>query len=126
VARQKPSSIDNLDALIVVITVDAFGDDEPQTAFLEVFHHEVLLPAAATVLGIPVDVFGFDYRNDRQGIVARCRRDGARQDLTLADLIFPPDTVAAWVQAAYRRWLGLVPHPFDMPAGWRPSWLVDP
>ena len=28
---------------------DAYGDDEPQTAFVEVFNQEVRLPAAATV-----------------------------------------------------------------------------
>jgi hypothetical protein len=74
---------------------------------------------------MPVDVVGFDYHDERLGIVARCRRDGARQDLAMVDLSFPPDTVAAWLHAAYRRWLGLDPHPYDMPAGWRPSWLQD-
>ncbi len=125
-ARRKPTALDDLDAVIADITVDAYGDDEPQTAFLEAFNQEVRLPAAATVLGMPVDVVGFDYRDERQGIIARCRRDGARQGLTVVDLFFPPDTVAAWVQAAYRRWLGLDPHPYDMPAGWRPAWLLDP
>jgi hypothetical protein len=43
----------------------------------------------------------------------------------MVDLFFPPDTVAAWLHAAYRRWLGLDPHPYDMPSGWRPSWLQD-
>jgi hypothetical protein len=117
VARRKPSPIDDLDALIAVITVDAYDDHERRTAFLEVFNQEARLPAAATVLGMPVDVVGLDYRDDRQGTMAPCRRDGARQDLTPADLIFPPDTAAAWVQAAYRRWLGLALHPYDMPAG---------
>jgi hypothetical protein len=103
--------------------IDADGDDEPQTAFLEVFNQDVPLPISATVLGMPVEVVGFDYRDERRGVVARCRRDGSRQDLAVVDLILQPDTVAAWVQAAYRRWLGLDPNPYDMPAGWRPSWL---
>jgi hypothetical protein len=102
-----------------------YGDDEPQTAFLEVFNQEVRLPAAATALGVPVDVVGFDYRDECLGVVARCRRDGLRQDLAVVDLVFPRDALAAWVQAAYRRWLGLDPHPCDMPTGWRPSWLRD-
>lgn len=116
-------SMDDLDELIAGITIDAYGDGEQQTAFLEVFMSEVTTPAAATVLDVPIEVVGFDYQDERQGIVARCRRDGANQEHGVADLIFPADTVAAWVQAAYRRWLGLKPHPHDMPPGWRPSWL---
>jgi hypothetical protein len=125
VARRKPAPVDDLDALVNAIAVDAYGDDEPQTAFLEVFNQEVRLPAVATVLGVPVDVVGFDYRDERLGLVARCRRDRVSQDLAVVDLMFPPTAVAAWVQAAYRRWLGFDPYPFDMPAGWRPSWLRD-
>ena len=124
-ARHKPTALADLDELVAAITVDAYGDDEPQTAFLEVFNQEAQLPAGATVLGAPVEVVGFDYRDDRRSIVACCRRDGVAQDLAAADLVFPPDAVAAWVQAAYRRWLGLTPHTFDMPADWRPSWLQD-
>ena len=123
--RRLPTALADLDALVAAITVDAYGDDEPQTAFVEVFIQEVRLPASATVLGVPVDVVGFDYRDERLGIVARCRRGGVRQDLAVVDLFFPPDAVAAWVQAAYRRWLGLDPRPYDIPAGWRPSWLQD-
>jgi hypothetical protein len=124
-ARHKPTALADLDKLVAAITVDAYGDDEPQTAFLEVFIQEAPLPAAATVLGTPVEVIGFDYSGERRGILACCRRDGVSVDLAAVDLLFPPDAVAAWVQAAYRRWLGLTPHPFDMPAGWCPSWLQD-
>jgi hypothetical protein len=123
VARRSPEIFADLDDLVADITVDAYGDDEPQVAFLEVFNNEVQTPTVATVLGVPIDVVGFDYHDERRGIVAVCRRDGARQELAVADLIFPPDAVVAWVQAAYRRWLGLTPHPMHMPVGWRPSWL---
>jgi hypothetical protein len=122
VARHNTALAD-LDALVAAITVDAYGDDEPQTAFLEVFNQEAQLPAAATVLGTPVEVVRFDYHDGRRGILACCRRDGVTHDLAAVDLVFPPDAVAARVQAAYRRWLGLTPHPYDMPAGWCPSWL---
>ncbi len=81
------------------------------------------LPISATLLGMSVEVVGFDYRDERQGVVAHCRRDDPKQDLAVVDVVFPPDTVAAWVQAAYRRWLGLDPNSCDMPVGWRPSWL---
>jgi hypothetical protein len=78
--------MDDLDALVDAIGVDAYGDDEPQTTFVEVFNQEVRVPAAATVLGMPADVVGFDYRGARQGVIGRCRRDGARQDLAVVDL----------------------------------------
>jgi hypothetical protein len=70
-------------------------------AFLEVFNHEVQTPAAATVLGVAIKVVGFDYHDERRGIVAVWRRDGARQELAVTDLVFGPDAVAAWVQPAY-------------------------
>jgi hypothetical protein len=113
----------DLDELVADITMDAYGDDEQLTAFFEVFASEVRTPAAATVLGTELEVLGFDYVDVRQGIVARVRRQGAEQDVHVADLIFPSDSVAARVQAAYRRWLGLAPHPTHLPAGWRPAWL---
>jgi hypothetical protein len=122
VARRKLTTFADLDELVAAITVDAYGD-EPHTAFLAVFDEEVTLPAAASMLGMPVEVVGFDYLDDRYGIVAKCHRDGSTQDLAVVDLIFPPDSVAAWVQAAYRRWLGLKPHSHDLPPGWQPSWL---
>jgi hypothetical protein len=123
--RREPTALADLDELVSGITVDAYRDDESQTAFLEVFNQEVRLLAAATVLGIAVEVIGFDHRDERRGVFARCRRDSVCEDLTVVDLVFPPDTVAAWAQAAYRRWLGADPRPYDMPAGWRPSWLSD-
>jgi RNase P/RNase MRP subunit POP5 len=123
VARRRATTFADLDDLVADITVDAYGDDEAQTAFLEVFTGEVTVPGAATVLGVAVEVVGFDFRDARRGIVARCRRDSLEQELAAVDLVFAPDSVGAWVQAAYRRWLGLPPHPADVPPGWRPSWL---
>jgi hypothetical protein len=38
--------------------------------------------------------------------------------VSLADLAFPPDTVTAWIHAAYRHYLGLQP----FPARPRPDW----
>ena len=113
---------DDIDNLITEITVDAYGEDEQSTAFLQAFTDEVDTPVTALVLGTEIEVIGFDYHDERHGIVAACRRDGAQQELAAADLIFPPDTPAAWIQAAYRRWLGLKPHPHAMPSGWTPSW----
>jgi hypothetical protein len=110
-----------LDDVIADIIVDAYGDDEQQSAFLEAFTNVV--PVTATVVGVPVEVVGFDYHDMRHGVMAKCRRGTHRQELGAADVIFPPDTTAAWVQAAYRRWLGLKPHKAAVPSGWRPSAL---
>ena len=45
-SRRTAAPLDDLDALVAEIVVDAYGDDEPQVAFLEVFNQEVRLPAA--------------------------------------------------------------------------------
>ncbi len=109
--------------LIEAITVDAYGDDEQLAAFYEVFAQEVKRSTPAGIIGVDVEVIRFDYRDERQGLVVLCRRDGVQQEVSAADLVFPPDTEAAWIHAAYRRWLGLKPHPATMPAGWQPAWL---
>jgi hypothetical protein len=107
-----------LDAAIETIVVDAYGDDEQYTAFLTVFEEQATLPTTATILGTPVTVTGFDYTNDAHGVIATCHgRDGAGE-VALADLIFPPDTVTAWVHAAYRRHLGLRPFPARPRSDW--------
>jgi hypothetical protein len=107
-----------LDAAIETIIVDAYGEDEQYTAFLTVIDEETPLPAAATLLGTPVTVTGFDYANEARGVVATCHGPDGAGEVTLAELAFPPDTVTAWIHAAYRRYLNL--HPF--PARPRPDW----
>jgi hypothetical protein len=79
VVSRTPTTLADLDELVAAITVDAYGDDEPQAAFLEVFNQEVRLPMVATVLAMPVDVIRFDYLDERFGIVAECRRGNSRQ-----------------------------------------------
>ncbi len=112
--------IAELDDLVAEIVVDAYGDDEQHVAFHELFSSEVATPVVATVLGLTVEVIGFDYHDARHGVMATCRRDKVTHELGAADVIFPPDSTAAWVQAAYRRWLGLKPHKATIPSGWRP------
>jgi hypothetical protein len=63
----------DLDHVVETILVDAYGDDEQYAAFLTVFEEETQLPAAATLLGIPVTVNGFDYTEPARGLVAICR-----------------------------------------------------
>ena len=107
-----------LDRVIEVILVDAYGDEEQYVAFLTVFEEETQLPVAATLLGIPVTVTGFDYTGSARGLSAICQGPHEVGEVSLAELAFPPDTVTAWIHAAYRRYLGLSP----FPARPRPDW----
>ena len=109
--------------LVAVITVDADTLAEQVTAFYETFTEEVPLPTTATVVGATIHVVGIDIAEHGEVLIARCHRADVVQDLHLSDLVFAPDTAAGWIHAAYRRCLGLVPHPADIPEGWKPSWL---
>lgn len=108
-----------LENVIEMITVDAYGEDEQLTAFHAVFESEVKTPAEATVLGHPVKVLEFDYAEPSRGLFVRCREG----DVSLVDVHFPPDTVAAWIHAAYRHFLRLKPFPFTPRPDWTwPNW----
>ena len=48
--------------LIETITVDAYDSVEQLSGFLQVFQDEIATPAAATVLGMAVEVTGFDRK----------------------------------------------------------------
>ncbi len=112
---------DEVDRLLEVITVDCYNLAEQVTAFYEGFAGAVPLPT--TVVGATVRVLGIDIAEHGEELTARCQRGEVVQDLRLSDLVFPPDTTAAWIHAAYRRCLGLTAHPAAVPAGWKPSWL---
>jgi hypothetical protein len=109
----------SLEELASAIIVDAYGLDEQLSSFCQVFVDEVELPHAAIVLGVTVDVLGFDYPTDeRRGLTARCRNGHVDQELSLADVRFPEDSNAGWIHAAYRSWLGLNAFPARQPSGW--------
>jgi hypothetical protein len=110
---------DDLDELIEEIVVDAYGEDEQISAFATVLGDEIPLPCEATVLGIPVQVLEIDYGGEPPRVVARCRRDTYTQDLDLTELTFPAGSIAAWLQAAYLRYLGHDPGKVTPPRGWR-------
>lgn len=114
---------DAVDRLLEVFTVDCCNADEQMTAFHTVFTEEVPLPTEVSLVGIPVQVVGFDIRENGIELIARCCREGDQQELSLADVVFPPESVGAWIHAAYRRCLGLQPYPATIPPGWQPSWL---
>jgi hypothetical protein len=107
----------DLDRAIEIIIVDAYGADEQYTAFSTVVEEQTRLPATATLLGTPVTVTAFDHADDR-GIIAHCEGPDGAGEVSFADLTFPPQTVTAWIHAAYRHWLGLRP----FPATPRPDW----
>ena len=114
---------DEVDRLVAVITVDCYNLAEQVTAFYETFAEEVPLPTTATVVGTTIEVVGIDIAEHGEELIARCHRGDVVQDLRLSDLVFAPDTAAGWIHAAYRRCLGLAPHPAAVPEGWKPSWL---
>ena len=109
--RNKNSS--ELSRLIEEIIVDAYDDDEQLWAFRQAFEDNVAMPAEAFVVGEPVTVMTIDYDgNERRGLTARCRREaGSEQMIAACDLIFPEGSIAARYVAAYRKWLGIEPHP---------------
>ena len=109
----------SLAQLIDEITVDAHDTDEQLSGFLQVFQDEIVTPASATVLGMAVEVIGFDLEGDeRRGLVARCRHLGATGTVALADVHFEPDSVAGRLHAAYRTWLCLRLFPARRPSDW--------
>jgi hypothetical protein len=111
---------DTFDKVIEMIIVDASDDDEQLSAFVTVFEDEVTLPAEASLLGSPVTVLEFDHAEMLRGPFVRCRSAHGEGEIALADVCFPADTVAAWIHAAYRHYLGLEPFPATPRPGW--SW----
>lgn len=107
---------DELDAVVADIVVDCYGDDEQDTAFLTVFEEVCDLPAPATLLGWTLTVVRLDQ--DGRGLVATCSGPEGSGEVGLVDLAFPPETLAAWVHAAYRHHLGLPPFPAHPRPGW--------
>ena len=112
------STTDGLERVLDIILVDCYGEDEEYTALFTVLEEEIALPMAASLLGTPVTVTKLDYQDPASGLVARCDGPHGSGDVTLTDVVFPADTVAAWLHAAYRHHLGLKP----FPATPRPDW----
>jgi hypothetical protein len=103
---------EELNDLVEQIVIDAYGDDEQLWAFRQTFEDEVVLPTDARVVGQPVTVLKIDYDgNERRGLTAKCRKDGAEHLVAASDLIFPEGSKAADYMAAYRTWLGIEPYP---------------
>ena len=102
----------DLEALIVEITVDCYGEEEELTGFLAYLEDALERPVEATVVGVPVTIVGVDCpAGALRGLVARCRRDGAEYEVSLLDVMLPRGSELARVLAAYRCWAGVDPWP---------------
>jgi DNA-binding transcriptional regulator YiaG len=99
-------SDDDIDKLVQDITVDSYGPDEQLWSFLTAFQDEATLPVEGSVIGEPVTVIKIDYKSSiQQGLLATIRKaDGKKYEVGLSHIEFPPQSKAARLQQAYRRW----------------------
>lgn len=108
-----------LDRVIEVVLVDAYGEEEETVAWETVLQDVINVPVQAQLLGQTVTVTQVGTESGRAEVTARCqgpdRTDG---EVAFADLLFPRQGEAAWLHAAYRRYLGLQPFPAEP----RPDW----
>jgi hypothetical protein len=105
--------------LIAEITLDAYDLYEQLSGLLQVFSDEVTVPASGAVLDFPVEVTGFDFEGDeRRGLVAQCEHGRVVGAVSLVDVRFEPHSVAGWLHATYRSWLGRPPFPALRPSDW--------
>jgi hypothetical protein len=97
-----------LDKIIEEITTDAYGEDECYVAFLTVLEDELGKGCEAKVMGEDVTVVGWDYRNERLGVIAKCRKkDREKHEVAAWEVEVAAGTHGEKSLAAYRRWLGM-------------------
>lgn len=112
-------NVSELDHVIDLVLVDAYGEEEESVAWETVLQDVIDVPAQAELLGQTVTVTRIGSPSGRAEVTARCQRPrGIQGEVAFADLSFPPESEAAWLHAAYRRYLGLPPYP----AVPRPDW----
>jgi hypothetical protein len=109
-----------LDELISEIVVDCYDEEECMTAFCTVLGDEIQMPFEVAFLGMPVEVIAIG-EGRTPGVVATCRRGEVTGEVGLASLTLPDGSVAAWLQAAYLRHLGIDPGRVSPPPGWQLS-----
>jgi hypothetical protein len=93
-----------LDDLVEEALVDANGESEQVTGFYTMMENDLRFPFETEILGVTVIVEAIDITEDDQ-LVAVCRKDKARQRISLSELPLPsplPDG-AEWI-VAYRYW----------------------
>lgn len=93
-----------LEALIQEAIVDAYDEHEQRVGFLCVIQDNVKVPFSTVVLGIKVEVTGFDDADGGE-IVALCKRGASRQQIPVTDLPLPKELPEGgeWI-LAYREW----------------------
>lgn len=94
-----------LDALVEEAIVDAYGESEQATGLFIKIEEHLALPFEANVLGVPVTVERLEL-SEPDDIVVVCRRDRARQTLSILELPLPdpPPDGWEWIEA-YRLWM---------------------
>jgi len=90
--------------LVEEATVDAYGECEQATGLFTMIEDHLALPFTTEVLGVEVTVVKVDL-NDRDDVVAICKRGKERQSLSILDLPLPnpPPEGWEWIEA-YRHW----------------------
>jgi hypothetical protein len=103
--RVSKSRKTRLDALVAEAVVDCYGESEQITGLYTMMDSRLSVPFRTIVLGVPVTVERLDL-NQREEIVAVCRRARIRQTVPILDLPLPspPPAGAEWIDA-YRHWL---------------------
>jgi len=93
-----------LEELVEESTVDAYGECEQATGLFTMIEAHLALPFTTEVLGVEVTVVKVDL-NDRDDVVAICKRGKERQSLSILDLPLPnpPPEGWEWIEA-YRHW----------------------
>lgn len=95
-----------LDAMVEEATVDCHDIEEQLSGFFYMLEEHLKLPFVTRLLGVEVQVVGFDYcRAD--SLVAICERRGERCAVPLHELplpkLLPPGS--EWIRA-YTHWIG--------------------
>jgi hypothetical protein len=97
----------NRQPLFEEATVDTYDEIDAVNGFLAAIDEHLAVPFATTVLGVEVTVVKVDLTSDSR-LVARCVREGFRQDIGLAELPLPePPPDGARRVEAYRRRSGV-------------------
>jgi len=100
--------LDPIQRLVHEVTGEAQDEPGRFRSFLAALEAVLRFPADAHVVGEPVEILGLDYSgHSRQGLMARCRRDGREYVVSVTDITLPSTSPAARLVAAYHLWCGL-------------------
>lgn len=93
-----------LDEMVEEAIVDAYGESEQTVGFFTLIQDNLGMPFETLLLGVDVTVERVEL-NDREDIVAICRRGRERQAVPILDLPLPSPKPEGWEWIeAYRHW----------------------